>query len=126
MVTCPAGLFELLNSSEQTMIFRSHHPTSKRRHEMGKVVVTAQVEDTRKWEAGFRTHGELFRNTYGVSAPIGIAISTGNQVAVCFEAPDVQKLLSAIETPATAEAMAYDGVKRETVKIYVMDKEFQP
>ena len=25
---------------------------------------------------------------------------------------------------ATAEAMAHDGVKRETVKVYVMDKEF--
>ena len=27
---------------------------------MPNVVVTAQVEDSVKWEAGFRTHGELF------------------------------------------------------------------
>ena len=50
---------------------------------MPKVVITAQVEDPVKWEAGFRTHGELFRNNYTVTTPIGIAIS-GNEVAVCF------------------------------------------
>jgi hypothetical protein len=31
-----------------------------------------------------------------------------------------------LESPATAEAMEADGVKRETVKVYVMDKEFTP
>jgi hypothetical protein len=30
-----------------------------------------------------------------------------------------------MDSPETAEAMAIDGVKRETVKIYVLDKEFQ-
>lgn len=93
---------------------------------MPKVVITAQVEDAKKWEAGFRTHGELFKNTYTVTRPIGIAINEDNEVAVCFEPEDVGKLLAAIDTPATAEAMAYDGVKRETVKVYVMNKEFQP
>ena len=93
---------------------------------MAKVVITGQVEDTTKWEAGFRTHGELFKNTYTVTSPIGIAIGEGNEIAVCFEPADLEKMLAAIDTPATAEAMAYDGVKRETVKIYVLDKEFQP
>ena len=27
-------------------------------------------------------------------------------------------------SPETAEAMAFDGVKRETVKVFVLDKEF--
>ena len=34
--------------------------------------------------------------------------------------------LEAIRSPATAEAMTVDGVKKETVKVYVFDKEFQP
>ena len=51
---------------------------------MAKVVVTCQVEDSAKWESAFRTHGELFR-TQTVTAPIGIAINDGNEVAVCFE-----------------------------------------
>ena len=93
---------------------------------MPKVVVTAQIEDPVKWEAGFRTHGELFRNAYTVTNPIGIAITEGNEVAVCFEPEDLDKALAAIDSPATAEAMAADGVKRESVKIYVLDKEFQP
>ena len=28
---------------------------------MPNVIVTAQVQDPAKWEAGFRMHGELFR-----------------------------------------------------------------
>jgi len=28
---------------------------------MPKVIVPPQVHDPAKWEAGFRTHGELFR-----------------------------------------------------------------
>ena len=77
-----------------------------------------------KWEEGFRTHGELFRTNYTVTKPIGIAIS-GNEVAVCFEPANLDTLMAAVDSPATAEAMAVDGVKRETVKVYVMDKEFQ-
>jgi len=30
-----------------------------------------------------------------------------------------------LEPPATAEAMASDGVERETVKVYVLDQEFK-
>lgn len=93
---------------------------------MAKVVVTAQVEDVVKWEEGFRTHGELFRNRYTVTAPIGIAINEPNEVAVCFEPKELDKLKAAMDSPATAEAMEFDGVKPGTAKIYVMDKEFQP
>jgi hypothetical protein len=32
--------------------------------------------------------------------------------------------MKAMASPATAEAMAFDGVKRETVKVFVLDKEF--
>jgi hypothetical protein len=30
-----------------------------------------------------------------------------------------------MESPASAEAMASDGVKRETLKVYVLDKEMK-
>jgi len=33
------------------------------------------------------------------------------------------KYLELMDSPETAEAMAQDGVKRETVKVYVLDKE---
>ncbi len=92
---------------------------------MPKVVVTAQVEDPVKWEAGFRTHGDLFRSET-VTKKIDFGISEGNEVAVCFEPDDLEVFLTGMESSATADAMAVDGVKRETVKIYVVDKEFQP
>ena len=90
---------------------------------MPRIVITAQVEDLAKWEEGFRTHGDLFRSQT-VSGPIGIATNEGNEVAVCFDASALDTYMSILESPATAEAMAYDGVKRETVKVFVLDKEF--
>ena len=41
------------------------------------------------------------------------------------EPDDVDKWLEILESPATEEAMNYDGVKRDTVKVFVLDKEFR-
>ena len=90
---------------------------------MPRVVVTAQVEELVKWEEGFRTHGDLFRSQT-VSGPIGIATNEDNEIAVCFDASDLDKFLQGMDSPETAEAMAVDGVKRETVKVFVLDQEF--
>jgi hypothetical protein len=92
---------------------------------MPKVVVTVQVEDAVKWEAGLRRHGALFRSQT-VTTPIGIAINDGNEVAICAEPSDLSTFMEIFNSPATADAMAQDGVKRETAKLYVFDKEFQP
>jgi hypothetical protein len=91
---------------------------------MPRVVVTAQVEDLVRWEEGFRTHADLFRS-YTVTEPIGIATNEGNEVAVCFEPSDLDTFFGMMESDATAAAMAVDGVKRETVKVFVLDKEFR-
>jgi hypothetical protein len=91
---------------------------------MARVVITAQVEDSVKWEKGFRTHGELLR-TMGATA-FYFTATDKNEVAVYAEPSDVGKYLEILAAPATAEAMAYDGVKRDTVKILVLDKEFRP
>ncbi len=88
---------------------------------MPKVVLTAQVQDPAKWEASFRTHTDLFR-TYTVQATVQYAI-TGNEVALCMEPKDLDAFKRAMESQATAEAMAFDGVKRETVKMFVLDKD---
>jgi len=99
-------------------------PPKPRREDMPKVVVTAQVEDTAKWEQGFRTHRDLFRSQ-SVSKPIDFGASVGNHVAVCIEPDDLDTFMKVMDSPATAEAMASDGVKRETVKVFVLDKEFR-
>jgi hypothetical protein len=90
---------------------------------MPKVIVTAQVQDPVKWEAGFRTHADLFR-TLTVRAPIHFTMA-GNEVAICMEPESLDTFRRVMESQATAEAMAFDGVKRETVKTFVLDKEMK-
>jgi hypothetical protein len=91
---------------------------------MAKVVVTAQVEDPAKWEKSFRTHGDLFRSQ-SITKPVSFATIEGNHVAVCLEPDDLDTCLKILESPATEEAMAVDGVRRETVKVFVLDKELE-
>ena len=91
---------------------------------MAKVVITAQVEDAVKWEKSFRTHGDLFRSQT-VTKPINFATIAGNMVAVCAEPDNLDTFMKILNSSATADAMAADGVKRETVKVFVLDKEFK-
>ena len=56
--------------------------------------------------------------------PIDIGIVGGDYVAVCFEPSDLNTFMKVLDSPATGEAMAFDGVKRETVKVFVLDKQF--
>ncbi len=91
---------------------------------MPKVIVTAQVEDPVKWEEGFRTHSELFRSMT-VTRPVIFSTIEGNEVAVCSEPEDLKTFMDVMDSPATAEAMEFDGVKRDTVRVFVLDKEFK-
>ena len=88
---------------------------------MPKVVITAEVEDAVKWEEGFRTHADLFRRQT-ISKPIDISID-GNQVALIFDAENLDTFMHILDTEGPA-AMANDGVVRDTVKLFVMDKSF--
>jgi hypothetical protein len=90
---------------------------------MPKVLVVAQVEDGAKWEASFRTHGDIFK-TYGLKGPAEYGVS-GNNCAVCVEPENVQAFLQTLQDQATADAMKADGVKRETVNVFVLDKQLK-
>ena len=46
-----------------------------------------------------------------------------NEVAILWEVVDIDEFLAQLDKPETAEAMAYDGVDPETVKVYVLDKQ---
>lgn len=90
---------------------------------MAKVVITAEVEDLVKWEEGFRAHGDLFRRQT-ITKPISIATNEGNEVALIFEPEDLETFMKILDSEGP-EAMANDGVKKETVKVFVLDKEFK-
>ena len=91
---------------------------------MPKVIITANVEDTTKWENGFRTHGELFRRQ--TVTVCQYSLGKDNQVAVCFEVEDLDVYMKVLDSPETAEAMAADGLDRDSVKIFALDKEYRP
>lgn len=88
---------------------------------MAKIVLTAEVENTEKWEKAFRTHADLFKKM-GVATRYDYAIGKGNTVAVCAEAKDAKAFLKSLESPENVAAMKNDGVKRDTVKVFVVDK----
>jgi hypothetical protein len=91
---------------------------------MPKVLVVAKCKNLVKWEQGFRTHAELFRSM-GVTKPISYGTSGGNFIAVCSETNDVAVFMKVLEASERAAAMADDGILRDTVKVFVLDKELQ-
>jgi len=91
---------------------------------MGKVLVTAEVEEAVSWVEGFVSHADMFKRQ-GVSV-IHYAVTDANEVAVLSEVEDTDAYVGYLVSPETAEAMEYDGVKRETVKIYALDRELRP
>ncbi len=90
---------------------------------MAKILVIAKCKDQPKWEAGFRTHGDLFKTAYGISKPVSYGMAEDDYVVACFETSDLAKVNSAISSPETAKAMESDGLLRDTVKVFVLDKE---
>jgi hypothetical protein len=89
---------------------------------VSKAIITAQVENSANWENGFRSHAGLF-NDYTATA-INFTATDANEVAILWEVANVDRFLELLDAPETAQAMAQDGVKRDTVKVYVLDKEF--
>ncbi len=89
---------------------------------MAKIIITAKVEDAAKWEEGFRTHGDLLRSM--TSTVSYFTISADNGLTIDADVDDVDKYFEVMDSPATEEAMAFDGVLRDTVKVAVLDKEF--
>lgn len=89
---------------------------------MPRIVLTAQVEDAQKWERGFRTHGDLFREQ--TVTALHFTVTDENEAALFLKVKDLDAFFEVLESPATAEAMKFDGVKRETVKVFVLDKRF--
>ena len=89
---------------------------------MPRVVITAQVEDTAKWEEGFRTHGGLLGTMAQTSTYF--SMNDNNEIVLYSRPSDLDKFMEVLESPETEEAMAVDGVKRDTVKVFVLDKVF--
>jgi len=89
---------------------------------MPRVVVTGEVDDAAEWETKFRTHGDLFRSQ--TATAIHFTVTNQNEFAILAEVDDLGTWREILESSATEQAMAHDGVKRKTVKVYELDKEY--
>jgi len=90
---------------------------------MPRVLVTAKVQDGAQWEEAFRTHGELFRS---MSQSVTYFSVTDDNVVACYSEPeDLDTYMEVFNSEATADAMGLDGVVRESVKVFVLDKKFE-
>lgn len=90
---------------------------------MPKVITTAQVQDAAKWKKEFQTHAKLFREY--TATQIHYTADANNEVAIVMEVGDVDKYLNLMAAPETAAAMENDGVKRDTVKVFVLGDEIR-
>jgi hypothetical protein len=91
---------------------------------MPMVILTADVKDGRAWESAYRSHGDLFR-----AAGIGTlhyTVGDDGHVVMCLDTDDVEGYMNFMKAQATQDAMKNDGVKRETVKLFVLDRKFSP
>jgi hypothetical protein len=86
---------------------------------MAKVLVVAQCEDAKKWRDNFVKHAALFRSM-GATAPVSFG-QDSDWVAVMLEVKDLDTYKKVLSSPATADAMAMDGIRRDTVKMFVLD-----
>jgi hypothetical protein len=81
------------------------------------------VEDAVEWERKFRSRGDLFRKIWAGPVPdFHRAATEGNVVALCFDVHDVEAYFAMQQRPEIAQAMAEDGVRPDTVRIFVLDK----
>ena len=91
---------------------------------MSMVVVTAQVDDVAEWEEKFRTHGDLFLKQ--TISKVDLGSTDEEHVACIFHADDLDTFFEVLGSPESAEAMEGDGVDRESVKVFVIDRRFDP
>ena len=93
---------------------------------MSRIVITAKVKDAVKWEAGYREHAPMLKEKLGVTQPIHFTTNTEtNEICILGEPDNLEKYLEVIQTPEMVEAMEKNGVLRDTVKLYILDKQIQ-
>jgi len=80
---------------------------------MTSVLVIHEVDDVNHWLTSPK-RAEFF-------GPLGISVKTyidpegSNKVGLILDVPDMDAMKAMLESEAGAEAMKYDGVRRETI-----------
>jgi hypothetical protein len=93
------------------------HPKQQKGGGMPKIMATHEVDDVAHWLASPKRE-EVFA---GVATDITTFVLPGsaNQVALCMDVADMAAFDAVMKSDAGAAAMKYDGVRPETVVVYV-------
>jgi hypothetical protein len=90
---------------------------------MTRIVITAKVLDTEKWEENYRIHAPMLRELMGVTKPVQFSTNAEtNEICLSAEPDDLDHYLETAQSPEIAQAMEMNGVIRETVKLFILDK----
>jgi len=79
----------------------------------------------RKWEERFLAHGDLFRRQTNDGQYDYTMIEDGKHVVLCAEVSDADTFFKALESQDAEDAKDLDSVHRETIKFFVLDKQFK-
>jgi hypothetical protein len=86
--------------------------------------MTAHVKDAARWENGFRAHADLLKR--GGMSNIHYTIADTNDVVIYFETDDIDASRSFAQSPDVIRGMEEDGVERDTLKSYALEKDLFP
>lgn len=84
---------------------------------METVIAFHEVEDVDQWLAS--TKRAEFFGAHGMSARAFRDPQGSNRVGVLIETPDMDTLEAALQGESAAEAMKHDGVRPETLQMFV-------
>jgi hypothetical protein len=89
---------------------------------MTMVIVMADVEDGVTWERKYRSHSDLLKA--GGVRTVHYSVGGDGHVVICAEVDDVGAYMEFVNSKSTQDAMKNNGVKRETVEVVVLEKQF--
>ena len=92
---------------------------------MPKIVAISQVEDLQAWEKAVRTHGDLFRRQTIRGRYEYTTVADENRIVMCAEVDDVDTFFKELKSQDAEDAKDFDGIKRESLQFFVLDKVFK-
>ena len=84
---------------------------------MPTLMIFHEVDDVDRWVKS--TKREEFFGPLGMSARTFVDPENSNRVGLLAEVPDMETFQRSMESEAAAEAMKHDGVRPETIVVFV-------
>jgi hypothetical protein len=84
---------------------------------MTTLVITHEVDDTEHWRTS--TRREEYFGPLGITARPFINPDSSNSVGLIVECPSLETFQAALQGEGAADAMKFDGVRSETLQMFV-------